>query len=76
MTTIITVTESPSMKGRFTRAVKKDNDETLYSDVVGCDPESAAASAMAAAVRVGSPYVIFGSKKVLDCIPTELRSKS
>lgn len=48
----------------------------MYSDVPASDPEAAAASAVAAALRCGPPYVIFGPKKVLDCIPVEFRSKA
>lgn len=76
MTTIITVTEMPSMPGRYECTHKADNDERVYSSThAGRNPEAAAAYAMRIAISTPGAYVVLGPKKVLDCIPSHLRAR-
>jgi hypothetical protein len=75
-TTIITITESASMPGRYTCTTKKGAGRTYTGDVKGCDPGSAAAIAMERALNAGGAYLILGPKKVMDFIPAEMRVKS
>lgn len=74
-TTIITITESPSMRNVFSQTHKKGNGKTFHGDA-GHDPGAAAAVAMQLALSCGGAYLILGPKKVMEYIPTEMRSKS
>ncbi len=74
MATIITVTESSSMPGRFTCSHKTGTGRPRSGEA-GSDPAAAAAYAMEIALNVGGPYVIFGPQKVMDHIPPEFRSR-
>lgn len=74
MSAIITVTEMPSMPGRFTCSVKGDGFREMVGLSAGHDPSAAAAKAMELSITHGRQgYAIFGPQKVLDCIPPELR---
>lgn len=74
MHTIITITESSSMPGRFSQTHKKGNGRTFHGDA-GHDPGAAAAVAMSLALSCSGAYLILGPKKVMDFIPVEMRSK-
>ena len=75
MKTVITITESRSMPGRFTCTVKSPNKRTIQGDVRGTDPAAAAARAVEASSQHGAQgYYIFAPQKVLDLIPTELHN--
>lgn len=74
MLTIITVTEYASMPGRYKWAVQSGQ-KSFFGDVTPSNPESAAAAAVDVAIRHGrGNYTILAPKKVLDCIPPEIRS--
>lgn len=77
MRTIITVTEYPSMPGRYlvmseVAADKRGN--LVPRDVSGA--EAAAAVAMEFAQRCRSGYQVFAPRRVLDLIPTDMRGSS
>lgn len=74
MIAIITVTEYPSMPGRYKWSAQVGA-KRFYGDVPSGGPEAAAAAAIDVAIRLGKgSYTILGSKPVLDCIPADIRS--
>lgn len=78
MRAIITVTEFPSMPGRYNVKSDAETDSRGFNrprDVAGA--EAAAAAAMEYAQRCGSRgYVIFAPRRVLDLIPEDMRGRS
>lgn len=78
MRIIITVTESRSMKGRYTvkSSANKDRRGIVHAaDVTGAD--AAAAQALEYAMRVGSVgYAIVAPSAVLACIPEDMRQRA
>lgn len=78
MREIITVTEFSSMPGRYIVTFSGAQDRrgiTHGKDVR--EPEAAAAQAMEFAQRCGkSGYQIFAPKRVLDCIPEDMRGRN
>ena len=77
MTTIITVTEMASMPGRFECTHQTGPRGRVYNTThAGSGPEAAAAYAVQIALQTGGPYFIMGPKKLLDCIPPEIRVRS
>ena len=75
MSAIITVTQYPSMPGRYKWAVKNGKKE-YFGDVPDHGPEAAAAGAIDVAIRHGNGnYTILAPKNVLDCIPLEFKSQ-
>lgn len=76
--TIISVTEYPSMRGRYLvrcDAMKDKRGMTYPYDVSGA--AAAAARAMDYAARVGSRgYVIFAPSSVLALIPADMRERA
>jgi NAD(P)H-hydrate repair Nnr-like enzyme with NAD(P)H-hydrate dehydratase domain len=73
MRAIITITNYPSMPGRYRRTISH-NGNVNKSDVVGGGAEGAAASAMEAATRFGSDgYQIFAPREVMEIIPGDMR---
>ena len=76
MKAIITITEHPSMPGRFQYSLQRGR-ITLKGHDAGHDPAAAAAKAMELSISYGAGgYAIFGPQKVLDQIPIELRAKN
>jgi hypothetical protein len=73
---IITVTESPSMLGRYTVKcdTRRNRGGFMHPADVGGE-HAAAAKAMEYAVDAGGGYVIFAPKKVIDLIPEDMRSR-
>jgi len=71
---IITVNEYSSMPGRYQVEYRDDNATQAVCAADRDGHEAAAASAVNLGISAGE-YIIFGSKKVLDCIPENLRSK-
>jgi hypothetical protein len=77
MTTVITVNEFASMPGRFECAHQTGPTGRVYNTThAGGGPEAAAAYAVKIALQAAGPYVILGPKKVLDCIPPDIRSRA
>ena len=75
MITIISVTEYPSMPGRYKWSAKVGV-KNLRGYIMGGGPEAAAAAALDVAIRHGKDgYTILAPKAVLDCIPADIRSK-
>lgn len=70
---IITVTESRSMLNKYTVLSKNGNEGPVYHCTQHGE-EAAAAEAMSIAISC-EEYIIFANKKVLDCIPENLRRK-
>lgn len=76
MRAIITVTEYPSMPGRFTVKVSGPGMRHPAS-ADASDPGEAAAKAMSYAISFGSGgYQIFGSEKVMSQIPDDMRGRA
>jgi hypothetical protein len=75
MPTIISITEYPSMPGRYKWSVKTGKKE-FFGDVPGAGPEGAAAVAVdkVAAFGESDGYSIFAPKAVLALIPEDLRN--
>jgi len=74
MTTLISITEYPSMPGRYRWSVKTGKKE--FFGEAGQGPESAAASAVDKAITFSEEggYSIFAPKAVLSLIPEDLRN--
>ena len=71
---IITITEYPSMPGRYKWAAKIGRKE-LFGDCPGHGPEAAAAKAVDCAIRFNKgSYSIFGPREVLANIPDDIRN--
>lgn len=78
MRTIITVTESASLPGSFTvmSSARKDRRGNVYPATVrGGGPSAAAAKALEYAIDCGGGYAIVAPKKVMDCIPEDMRGR-
>lgn len=76
MRAIITVTEYPSMPGRYvvkSSGVVDRRGKAKAYDVRGA--EAAAANAMEFAMREKNGYQIFAPKDVLECIPIDMRGR-
>lgn len=75
MPTLISITEYPSMPGRYKWSVKTGKRE-FFGDVPGTGPEGAAAVAVDKVAAFGDPdgYSIFAPKAVLALIPEDLRN--
>lgn len=75
MRTLISITRANLQRAKYQWSLKAGKKET-WGDVIGNDPESAAAMAVNLAIlhNEGHGYVIMGPKEVLDCIPQEIRS--
>lgn len=76
MRNIITVTEMPSMPGRFQYTVQRDGKLKVSKQHAGNDPQAAAAQAVCAALRSSGSYVILAPRAVLAEIPAETRSRT
>ena len=76
MNTVITVTEMASMPGRFECTHQTQPKGRVYNTShAGPGPEAAAAYAVRIALQTGGPYVILGARKVLECIPAQVRAR-
>lgn len=75
MPTLISITEYPSMPGRYKWSVKTGKKE-FFGDVPGGGPEGAAAVAVDKATAFGEAdgYSIFAPKAVLALIPDDVRN--
>lgn len=75
MPTLISITEYPSMPGRYKWSVKTGKKE-LFGDIMSGGPEAAAAAAVDKAIAFGEEdgYSIFAPKAVLALIPEDLRN--
>ncbi len=77
MRTIITVTEYPSMPGRYLVKSDAQRRRGIIHPVDVSGPEAAAAKAMEYAQRVGSVgYHIFAPRAVLALIPDDMKSRT
>lgn len=75
MRAIITITEYPSMPGRYRWSVQANG--RTYTGEAGWGAEAAAASAMEAAIAYGrGGYVVFAPSSVLKLIPDDMRSRA
>jgi len=77
MRAIITVTEYPSMPGRYivkSGVASDSRGQIVPRDVSGA--EAAAAVAMEFAQRCRSGYQIFAPRRVLDMIPEDMRGSA
>lgn len=75
MPTLISITEYPSMPGRYKWSVKTGRKE-FFGDVPCGGPEAAAAVAVDKATAFGEAdgYSIFAPKAVLSLIPEDMRN--
>lgn len=68
MRTVITITEYPSMRGRYKATVAKSGQRPYECE---CGHGEGAAAAKAVELAIGQDAVIIASKKVMDLVPTE-----
>lgn len=75
MPALISITEYPSMPGRYKWSVKTGKGE-LFGDIMSGGPEAAASAAVDKAISFGGEdgYSIFAPKSVLALIPEDMRN--
>lgn len=75
MPTLISITEYPSMPGRYKWSVKTGKKE-LFGDIMSGGPEAAAAAAVDKAIAFSDDdgYSIFAPKAVITLIPEDMRN--
>lgn len=72
--TIITITEMPSMPGRYVYALMVNRRRISTGHDAGRDPAAAAAKAIELAINHPGQYLIIGPEKVMLNIPESIRS--
>ena len=71
---VITIEEYPSMPNRFHYSIGRNGKTQSLRKDAGCGAEAAAATAVRLSMEyVNEQYVIMAPRKVLDCIPENIR---
>ena len=71
---VITIEEYKSMLGRYHYSLARNGKVFSMRKDAGYDPQAAAATAVRLSMEYCTDYVILAPKKVMDCIPENLRS--